>query len=309
MNKNKIYVNNPKEAWITDRFRKEWIKNNKTITTRSVYSSSVIWLIAPWRWRKINENILKNKKVVCTIHHIDRDKFEEEKENFYIRDNYVDVYHVPSKKTLKDLSEMTNKKIYEIPFWVNQDIYFPIENKNLLRSKYGIKENQYVVGSFQRDTEGHDLISPKLSKGPDLLIDNILELKKTKNNLIVILAGYRRQFVIKELERHNIDFKYFNKPNFTTVNNLYNCLDLYIVSSRVEGGPAAIIECASSKTPIVSTDVGNASQILNKKSIYSENSFLESQADVHTAYNNSLKYNIPEGMFEFTKMFEAINEN
>ena len=41
--------------------------------------------------------------------------------------------------------------------------------------------------------------------------------------------------------------------NFDQLNELYNCLDLYIVSSRLEGGPQAIIECALSKTPIIST--------------------------------------------------------
>ena len=36
--------------------------------------------------------------------------------------------------------------------------------------KYNLSNEDYIVGSFQRDTEGHDLHSPKLSKGPDLFI-------------------------------------------------------------------------------------------------------------------------------------------
>ena len=43
--------------------------------------------------------------------------------------------------------------------------------------------------------------------------------------------------------------------NTDQLNELYNCLDLYVVASRVEGGPQAIIECALSKTPIISTDM------------------------------------------------------
>ena len=54
-----------------------------------------------------------------------------------------------------------------------------------------------MVGSFQRDTEGHDLKSPKLIKGPDIFIEII---KKIKNkNLKVVLTGKRRQYVIKKL--------------------------------------------------------------------------------------------------------------
>ena len=45
-------------------------------------------------------------------------------------------------------------------FWVNNDLWKPI-SKDLraeLRSQYGIGENCYLIGSFQRDTEG---LNPK----------------------------------------------------------------------------------------------------------------------------------------------------
>ena len=51
--------------------------------------------------------------------------------------------------------------------------------------------------------------------------------------------------------------------NFTELNELYNCLDLYIVASRFEGGPQSILECANTK-PIVSTNVGVAAEILHQ---------------------------------------------
>ena len=38
------------------------------------------------------------------------------------------------------------------------------------------------------------------------------------------------------------------------MNQLYNILNLYIVSSRVEGGPQSILECSAVNTPIISTD-------------------------------------------------------
>ena len=43
--------------------------------------------------------------------------------------------------------------------------------------------------------------------------------------------------------------------SFETLNELYNILDLYIVASRIEGGPQAILECAVTKTPVISTDM------------------------------------------------------
>ena len=65
---------------------------------------------------------------------------------------------------------------------------------------------------------------------------------------------------------------------------LYNILDLYIVSSRIEGGPQAIMECAVSKTNIISTDVGVASQILHHESIIKDNEFLNAKPHIEYAF-------------------------
>ena len=96
-------------------------------------------------------------------------------------------------------------------------------------------------------SEGFDLVSPKLIKGPDIFISKIKKLSKQKKNLKVVLTGKRRAYVINQLKKYNIDFAYFEMTSFKTLNELYNILDLYMVTSRVEGGPQAILECAIQK--------------------------------------------------------------
>ena len=93
------------------------------------------------------------------------------------------------------------------------------------------------------------------------------------------------------------------------LNKLYNILDLYIVSSRIEGGPQAILECSITKTPILSTDVGVASEILHKNSLYDARNFSKATTDTDYAYHNALKYSIPDGMKMFREMFEKFYEN
>ena len=73
----KIYLNKAGENWIVDRFYSEWNDFNSSTTSNFIFNSDIIWLIAPWTWRKINKNNLSRKKVVCTIHHIDESKFDE----------------------------------------------------------------------------------------------------------------------------------------------------------------------------------------------------------------------------------------
>ena len=94
------------------------------------------------------------------------------------------------------------------------------------------------------------------------------------------------------------------------VNELYNILNLYIVSSRIEGGPQAIMECAITKTPIVSTDVGIATEVLSSESIYEDvNNFQNAKPNILYAYKNSQKYTIPDGMKKYIEMFRLINES
>ena len=109
--------------------------------------------------------------------------------------------------------------------------------------KYGFNKDEYLIGSFQRDTEGHDLTTPKLIKGPDIFIEILDSHYKKNNNTTVVLTGKRRNYIINELERLNIRYKYFEMINFENLNELYNILNLYLVTSRIEGGLSKYFEC------------------------------------------------------------------
>ncbi len=303
----KIYLNSPKENWIVDRIKNEWVKYNHKHNSKKPKTADIFWIISPWTWKKIKRKDLENKKIVCSIYHIDEDKLDKAQLNeFQNRDVNVDFYHVISQKTKEQVRSITDKPIKSIPFWVNQNIWFEIENKDNLKKKYGIDKETYCIGSFQRDTEGSDLITPKLSKGPDRLVKIIDSLNEKHKKIEVILTGKRRNYVIRELEKKNIQYKYFEMVNFSTINELYNLLDLYIVSSRFEGGPQSILECAATKTPIISTDVGIAKEILNESSIFNMENFLDAKTDVEYAYKNVEKLFIPNGIENFNIYFKSL---
>lgn len=302
----KIFINDAKEDWIVDRFKKEFSENNPILFTDDINDADIIWIISPWSWKNVSKKHLKEKKVLCTVHHVDFDKFVgKEKRNFYRLDKFVNVYHTISDKSFEQLVSLTTKKIYNFPFWVNSKLWFHIPESTNLKLKYKIPEDRYVLGSFQRDTEGKDEVSPKLSKGPDRFIQIVRKMAK-KREIFVLLTGYRRQYIIKLLEKYKIEYIYYEKVSFEELNELYNCLDLYIVSSRVEGGPQSIFECGLSKTPIISTDVGIAKKILATESIFDMENFENAKANVEFAYQNSVIYDIPKGFEKFNKMFKDI---
>ena len=301
----KIFINNIDENWIVDRLRKEFYEDNQDILTNNIKDADILWIIAPWTWKKIPKRFLKQKTVLCTIHHIDEKKFiGDEGKDFYKLDKFVDYYHTISKKSFDQLSKFTSKNICK-SFWINNKIWFPISENKDLKSKFSIPGDAYIVGSFQRDTEGKDGISPKLSKGPDQLFE-IIKAISEQEEYFCNSSGHRRTYLINLLEENNVPYKYYERVDQVSLNELYNCLDLYIVSSRVEGGPQAIFECALSKTPIISTDVGVASEILSKNSIFDMNNFAMAKPDIEVAYANSQQYLIPKGYESFINLFEEI---
>ena len=93
---------------------------------------------------------------------------------------------------------------------------------------------------------------------------------------------------------------------YTDLNELYNCLDLYIVASRVEGGPQAIMECAITKTPIISTDVGIASYILESKAIFDMKTYSSSRPSNKIAFQNVQKYTLPSWFENYKSLFKSM---
>lgn len=303
----------PGESWICDRFTKEFREHCADISVNSPYDADVIWLIADWCWRHIPYQILKRKKVVTTNFHIVPEKFDESaKIDFGLRDDVTDLYHASCNKTAEYLKEVgATKPIWTELVWVNGDMWRWIPDPREIRKELGIKEDDYVIGSFQRDTEGHDLKSPKLEKGPDIFCDYV-ELKAKEKNVIVLLGGWRRQYVINRLEKAGIRYIYKELPSFEELNKMYNALDLYVVGSRYEGGPQSILECATTLTPIISTDVGVAEHILAPMSIakeFSGESLMECKADVDHALEKVTKTFISFGGFDvFRKKLEELCE-
>ena len=304
----KIYINNSNENWICDRMRSEFIDYNPDYITDNILQADVLWLFSNWIWREIPVDLLNDKKVITTIHHIDPQKLNVE--DFLLRDRFCDAYHVFSEKTIPHFPDQIDKnKIHVVPYWYNNKLWTDNENKSSLREKFSIPHDKLVIGSFQRDTEGFDLKTPKLSKGPDIFCDIIENIEPKPH---ILLSGFRRQYIISRLESAGISYSYFEMADFNTLNELYNCLDLYLVTSRQEGGPQAILECSSNKTPILSTDVGFASKALNSNCILeSAQDFIDkiqSKDFDYTLKNNEKlqSYTMKKIMPKYIDLFKSI---
>jgi len=157
------------------------------------------------------------------------------------------------------------RKCHVIPLGVDPNKFQPAttEQRNQLRTQLGISEHAKVIGSFQKDGKGWNTgRQPKLEKGPDILCDVAEGLAKN-HEVFVILSGPARGYVKQRLEKSNIPYfhtGYLNHAN--DVAPFFAALDVYLISSRIEGGPKAALEAPASGVPLVSTAVGMVPDII-----------------------------------------------
>lgn len=157
------------------------------------------------------------------------------------------------------------KKIFNIPIGINTEIFWPQTSSSRchFRRQYKIPEGSFVIGSFQKDGIGWGAgKKPKLIKGPDILIEALRRTKNLIPNVFVLLSGPSRGFVIEKLKDAKIPFRHVFISNYPQIAELYQCLDAYLITSRIEGGPKAILESMASMVPIISSPVGQAEEII-----------------------------------------------
>lgn len=302
---NRVYVLPPGEDWIVDRFVKEWNEDNRDITVFHPRDADVIWLLADWCWQVIaNSGFLHGKKVITTVHHITPEKFgAHQRMDFQLRDDITTAYTVYNQRVYDFIRPLTEKPIHLIPYWANQKIFTPTGTREELRKKHGLPDGAFLIGSFQRDTEGHDLKSPKLEKGPDLLADAIIKFRDKGADYFqteVVLAGWRRQYIMKRLDDAKIKYHYFDRPKHHVIVDLYQTLDLYPVTARTEGGPQSLIECGLLNVPVVSRPVGIAEMVLPPEAI---------NVDVSLAaptVPNVDAWKLPDGYDPYRKLIESL---
>jgi glycosyltransferase involved in cell wall biosynthesis len=195
--------------------------------------------------------------VVTTLHHLSPYKERLWGPKVDILNRITDVWHIPSRRNLVACRPLLRKPAMSLPYWIDTQQFFPLpaEERRRLRQRYRLPSDRRIFASFQRDTEA-DLVSPKLEKGPDLFCDALEQLKAS--SVFVLLAGMRRQYVERRLQRAGIPFRNLGTVPVTELNALYNVTDEYLVTSRTEGGPQAILEAMATKTNIFSTHVGIA---------------------------------------------------
>jgi glycosyltransferase involved in cell wall biosynthesis len=207
----------------------------------------------------------ESNKVVVTWFHVVPDdpkiKFVKEAQK-----KYVDIFHTSSNITKSKFIEIgiPKEKIVVIPLGVDLDLFKPVteEEKERIKTKLGLPTDKIIIGSFQKDGVGwSEGLQPKLIKGPDIFV-KVVERISREYPVFIFLVGPARGYVKNELSKRHVPFKHIYLKDFRKIAECYNVLDLYLITSRIEGGPKQILEGMASGIPVVSTKVGMVPDIV-----------------------------------------------
>jgi glycosyltransferase involved in cell wall biosynthesis len=156
-------------------------------------------------------------------------------------------------------------RVFRIPIGVDLDTFPPVaaDARALARSRLGVPASAVVVGSFQKDGVGWgEGLEPKLVKGPDVFVATVREARERVPELLVLLTGPARGYVRHELELLGIPYRHVHARSRSELARLYDVLDAYVVASRQEGGPKAVLESMAAGVPLVTTRVGQAPELV-----------------------------------------------
>jgi glycosyltransferase involved in cell wall biosynthesis len=124
------------------------------------------------------------------------------------------------------------------------------ETKNLLRKKYGLKENDIVITN---------LGMYNVQKSQEYLIQAVDKIVKHHNNIKLFLIGWgeREDFLRSQIQSLGLinHIVLTGKKQRDEVFEFLSITDIYVSSSLWEGLPIAALEAMAFGVPIVATDV------------------------------------------------------
>jgi hypothetical protein len=124
--------------------------------------------------------------------------------------------------------------------------------------QFGIPADRFVLGFIAN--RGSNLDNGR--KGIDILLSVIREVAARIPRLHVVLGGPGWEKELANLQAAGISASATGYIRQSDLPALYSALDVYLLTSRVEGGPCTVFEAMACETAVVSTRVGAVPELI-----------------------------------------------
>lgn len=130
--------------------------------------------------------------------------------------------------------------------------------KSVAPGAFGIPPDRLVVGFIGSKGSDHD----GGRKGTDILFEVLRRAATQVPNLHLLLCGPGWELELDALKALGINATATGYISKSDLPSLYSALDVYLLTSRVEGGPCTVFESMACETAVVSTRVGAVPELI-----------------------------------------------
>lgn len=136
-----------------------------------------------------------------------------------------------------------------VPHGVDLDFF---RRRSVPQGSFGIPPNRFVIGFI--GSKGSDRDHGR--KGTDTLLEVIRSSASRLPDLHVVFCGPGWESQLDDLRSLGVSVSATGYIPKSDLPLLYSALDVYLMTSRVEGGPCTVFEAMACGTPVVATRVG-----------------------------------------------------
>lgn len=147
-----------------------------------------------------------------------------------------------------------------VPFGVDTTTFHPPNEteRQKIRKTLGFKEHDFIVGFSGKSTSNVDG-----RKGLTSFIQALKNLHSQTPDVKALLIGPGWQTLVRVLNAQGITCTYFPyQIDHGKIAKWYHAIDIFWVTSTIEGGPVPLLEAMATGIPCVSTPVGAALDLI-----------------------------------------------
>ncbi|MBC8029383.1 MAG: glycosyltransferase family 4 protein [Pyrinomonadaceae bacterium] len=151
-------------------------------------------------------------------------------------------------------------RVFCVPYGVDADFFQPAteDQRKAIRRRLNFLDSTTVVGFFGKNSSNDDD-----RKGIDVFTRGVVSLSKRIPELAVLVVGPGWQELTSGLNASGVKCVWIPfVAELKGLAEMYQALDFYWVTARVEGGPVTLLEAMSTEVCCLTTAVGIAREIV-----------------------------------------------
>lgn len=233
------------EAWIVSL---ALIERDRTLFENLAQASDLLHLMLPYEYDRLR-TICGEKPIVVTLHHCEEFSLPNIRN---LGDASAILVPATYWKKFLETHGMPPERIVVVPYGVDANLMSP-SCRSTSRDQLGIGDSEFCIGFFGIENKTR-------RKGSDIFLKAFSLLPATmRAQCTVVFQGFPCPELSGEVSK--LGGRVIH-PDFVedirSLVSVYNALDVYVITSRVEGGPLTLLEAMACQIPVVSTSVGMA---------------------------------------------------